>query len=175
MASLGPSTSILSEKNAAQMLRLALVLLFLSFGLHKFSAYEAEGIAPMVVNSPFTSWLGMFGTQGASNVVGVSELLFGLLLAVGFWRPGSRFAIAGAIGSVITFLTTLSFMLTTPGVFSPQGAPILSGPIGQFLIKDIVLLAASILLLVQSLSSRTSTASELASMVTGTGSVGRGH
>ncbi len=140
------------ERTATMLLRLALVLLFLSFGAHKFTVYEAEGIAPFVTNSPFTSWLGMFGTLGASIVVGVAELVFGLLLAVGLWRPGSPLAIAGALGSILTYMMTLSFMLTTPGVLAPQGFPILSGNVGQFLIKDIVLLAVSVLLLTQSLA-----------------------
>ncbi len=140
------------ERTAGQLLRFGMVLLFLSFGAHKFSAYEAEGIAPFVSNSPLTSWLNALGTQGASIVVGVAELTFGSLLAVGFWRPGARLAVAGAVGSVITYLTTLSFMLTTPGLFGPDGPPILSGAVGQFLIKDVALLAASILLLAQGLA-----------------------
>lgn len=146
------------EGIAGQLLRLAMVFVFLSFGAHKFTAYEATGIAPMVTNSPLTSWLNAFGTQGASMVVGVAELTFGLLLAIGFWRPESPLAIAGAAGSVITFLTTLSFMLTTPGVFGPDGPPVLSGSIGQFLVKDVVLLAVSLLLLAQGLTLRRSIA-----------------
>ena len=44
------------------------------------------------------------------------------------------------------FLTTLSFLLTTPGVWeeSAGGFPALSVAPGQFLIKDLVLLGASI-------------------------------
>ena len=144
------------EATAGQLVRLAMVFLFLSFGAHKFTVYEATGIAPFVSNSPLTSWLNAFGTQGASMIVGVAELAFGLLLAVGFWRPASSLAIAGAVGSVITYLTTLSFMLTTPDVFSPDGPPVLSGTIGQFLVKDVVLLAVSLLLLAQGLALRRS-------------------
>ncbi|CAA9319475.1 MAG: hypothetical protein AVDCRST_MAG90-1552 [uncultured Microvirga sp.] len=146
------------EATAGQFLRFAMVFLFLSFGAHKFTAYEANAIAPFVSNSPLTSWLNAFGRQGASVIVGVAELAFGLLLAVGLWRPASGFAIAGAVGSVITYLTTLSFMLTTPDVFSPDGPPILSGTVGQFLVKDVVLLAVSVLLLAQGLALRQSLA-----------------
>ncbi len=43
------------------------------------------------------------------------------------------------------FLTTLTFMFTTPGVWQKDyGFPALSASPGQFLIKDVVLLAAAI-------------------------------
>src|SRR3546814_8064801 len=43
------------------------------------------------------------------------------------------------------FVTTVSFMLSTPGVFEPGlGFPAISIAPGQFLLKDIGLLAASI-------------------------------
>ena len=140
------------KRTAGQLLRRALALLLLSFGAHRFTAYEAEGTAPFVSDSPFTSWLNALGTQGVSIVVGVAESTFGLLLAAGSWRPEARLAVAGAIGSVTTYLTTLGCMLTTPGVHGPDGPPILSGAVGQFLIEDMVLLAASILLLAQGLA-----------------------
>lgn len=131
-----------------------MVFIFFSFGLHKFTAYEAEGIAPFIINSPFTSWLNAFGTLGASMIVGTAEVVFGLLIAVGLWRPGSLLAIAGALGSILTYVMTLSFMMTTPDVFAPDGPPVLSGNIGQFLIKDVVLLATSVVLLARSLAAR---------------------
>ena len=130
-------------------------MVFLVFGMQKFTAVEAAGIAPLVSNSPLTAWLNIFGTLGASRVVGSSELTFGVLLALGFRRPGALPAIVGAAGSCVTYLTTLSFLLTTPGVFAPGNAPILSGDVGLFLLKDIVLLAASVLLLAQGLAQRT--------------------
>ena len=142
------------ERSALQLVRLAMVVIFFWFGLQKFTAYEAMGIAPLVSNSPLTSWLNVLGTQGASMVVGTSELIFGLLLAIGFRWPGSLAATLGALGSCVTFLTTLSFMVTTPGVWAPSGAPLLSGTTGVFLIKDIVLLATSVLLLAQALAYR---------------------
>ena len=143
------------ERNAGQLLRLALVAIFLVFGAQKFTLIEATGIAPLVSSSPLTSWLNVFGTQGASWVVGSFELTFGLLLAFGLWQPGSTLAIVGAFGSCGTYLVTLSFLMTMPGVFAPNVAPILSGDVGLFLFNDIVLLAASIVLLAQSWARRT--------------------
>ncbi len=147
-------TAAFLERSAGHLLRLSLVVIFLWFGLQKFTAYEAMGIAPLVSNSPLTSWLNVLGTQGASMAIGTSELAFGLLLAIGFRRPGSIAAIGGALGSCVTFLTTLSFMATTPGVWAPSGPPLLSGTTGVFLVKDIVLLAASLVLLSQSVALR---------------------
>ena len=51
------------------------------------------------------------------------------------------------------FLTTLSFIITTPG-WEPSlgGFPALSGDVGEFLIKDFTLLGASIWTLADSLS-----------------------
>ena len=61
-------------------------------------------------------------------------------------RPIS--AKTSAIGSLLAigmFFTTLSFILSTPGVIEPsQGFPILSVVPGQFLLKDVVLLGAPI-------------------------------
>ncbi|UAJ11022.1 DUF417 family protein [Glacieibacterium megasporae] len=141
------------KRFAEHLLRSALVTVFIVFGLQKFSPIEARGIAPLVSNSPLTSWLNVLGVEGASMVVGASELTFGALLAVGFWRAGSKFALAGAAGSCLTFLTTLSFLLTTPGVFAPDAAPVMSAD-GLFLLKDIVLLATSVLMLSISLAQR---------------------
>jgi uncharacterized membrane protein YkgB len=43
------------------------------------------------------------------------------------------------------FLTTLSFVITTPGVWQAgYGFPALSGFPGQFLVKDVMLLGAAI-------------------------------
>jgi hypothetical protein len=54
------------------LLRWAPVVIFLWFGGVKFIAYEANGIAPFIVNSPIMSWLhALFGVQGASDVIGV--------------------------------------------------------------------------------------------------------
>lgn len=134
-------------------LRLAMVIVFLIFGAQKFTAIEAMGIEPLVSHSPLTSWLLGFGVRNMSRVFGCAELTFGLLLATGLFREGAWPAILGAAGSCITFLTTLSFLLTTPGIFAPGEAPVLSSD-GLFLVKDLVLLAASVLLLAQSVVTR---------------------
>jgi uncharacterized membrane protein YkgB len=130
------------------LLRWALVVIFIWFGGMKFTAYEANGIAPFIVNSPFMSWMHVvFGIRGASDIIGVLELSTAAALIVGAIRP--VFSALGAAMSAMTFLITLTFFLSTPGVaeLMAGGFPAISAAPGQFLLKDLVLLAASLCLL----------------------------
>jgi uncharacterized membrane protein YkgB len=134
------------------LLRWALVIVFFWFGGMKFTAYEALGNAPLIDHSPIMSWLNvLFGVREASRVIGVIELSTAIALAIGAISP-----VASAVGAAMsstTFIITLSFFLSTPGVAEPAagGFPAISAPIGQFLLKDLVLLAASINLLLGSI------------------------
>ena len=133
------------------LLRIALIVVFAWFGGMKFTQYEANGIAPFIANSPFMSWLhSLFGIQGASYVIGVVELSTAICLGLGF--AIGFFSFLGAAMSSLTYLTTLTFFLTTPGVSeqSAGGFPAISAAPGQFLLKDAVLLAASLCLLLAS-------------------------
>lgn len=106
------------ERAGAKVFRYGLALIFLWAGLLKFTAYEAKNIEPMVMNSPIWAWAYQsMGLQGLSNVIGVIEVSIGLLIATrALWPKASAI---GSIGAIITFLITLSFMLTTPGVWEP--------------------------------------------------------
>jgi len=136
-------------------LRWALVIVFLWFGGMKFTHYEAEGIAPFIAHSPFMGWMhAAFGVGGASALIGVMELATAAMLALGAFNRSS--SIVGAAMSAATYAITLTFFFTTPGVAEPSagGFPAISAPIGQFLLKDAVLLAASIVLLRVGLAKR---------------------
>jgi uncharacterized membrane protein YkgB len=88
------------------------------------------------------SWLyAILSVQGASNLIGAIEIAVALLLAL---RPVSaKASFVGSLGSIGTFLLTISFLISTPGAVQlSHGLPIL-GDAGQFLIKDVVLLGAS--------------------------------
>src|SRR5690349_25164825 len=114
-------------------------------GLMKFTAYEAEGIRPFVAHSPLLSWVyGFMSVRGFSAVLGVVEVAIAILIAARpFWPRASALGSALAVGM---FLTTLSFLVTTPGVWEPSagGFPALSGKPGQFLIKDLALLGIAL-------------------------------
>jgi len=134
--------------------RLGLVVVLGWIGLLKFTSFEAHGIEPLVANSPLMSWVyGIFSITTFSSLLGVVELVTAVLLAVKFWWPG-----VSAVGSVIAiglFVTTITFMFTTPGVgeATAGGFPVLSMT-GQFLIKDVALLGIAVWTLSDALRAR---------------------
>ena len=133
------------EAAGRELARYGLVVVVVRIGLMKFTAYEAEGIRLYVANSPLMNWVyGPMSDRGFSAVLGVVEVAVALLIAA---RPLSPRACAlGSALAVGMFLTTLSFLVTTPGVWasSAGGFPALSGSPGQFLIKDLALLGISV-------------------------------
>ncbi len=135
-------------------LRYGLVIVIAWIGSMKFTTYEAEGISGFVTNSPLLRWMyGMVSPRQFSAGLGLVELTIALLIAVGTYLP--KLGIIGSIGAITMFATTLSFMFTTPGVAEATagGFPAISTMPGQFLIKDVVLLAVSIWLLATAIRS----------------------
>jgi len=130
------------------LIRASMVLIFLAFGYQKWFAYEAQVLIPYISNGPLIFWMyPVFGIRGASWFLGVSEWLFGTLLFLGFWNK--RLGILGALGSTLTFLMTVTIIPFMPNGWDPvAGFPAMAGN-APFLMKDIVLLAASIYLLKQ--------------------------
>jgi uncharacterized membrane protein YkgB len=129
---------------AAYLLRYGLVLVIAWIGFMKFTAYEAAGIQPLVSHSPLMSWVyAIFSERAFSALLGVVEVAVAAMIAL---RPVSaKIAALGSGLAVVMFLTTLTFILSTPG-WEPSlgGFPALSVVPGQFIIKDIVLLAAAL-------------------------------
>ena len=124
--------------------RYGLVIVLLWIGGMKFTAYEAEGIKPLVANSPLMSWVyRVMSVGGFSSLLGVVEIAIGVLIALRpVWPLGSAVGSGLAAGM---FLTTLSFLVTTPG-WEPSlgGFPALSAMPGQFVLKDVVLLGVAL-------------------------------
>jgi uncharacterized membrane protein YkgB len=131
---------------------IALAVIYFWFGGMKFTSYEAEGLVPLVSNSPVLGWLySIFSARTFSILLGILEISVGLLMLARFLSP--KLSALGAFLSAGLFVTTLTFMASTPGVFEPSlGFPGLSVMPGQFLLKDIGLLAASIFAFGNSLS-----------------------
>jgi uncharacterized membrane protein YkgB len=133
------------EAVGRELARYGLAVVVGWIGFMKFTGYEAEGIHPFVGNSPLLSWVyGLMSIQGFSTLLGLVEVAIALLIAA---RPFSPRACA--LGSALAagmFLTTLSFLVTTPGVWelSLGGFPALSALPGQFLIKDLALLGIAL-------------------------------
>ena len=120
--------------------RYGLVIVIAWFGLMKFTNYEAHGIAPLVSESPFMSWLyNIFSVYSFSVLLGVFEVAAAVLIAVKPWWP--KASVFGSALAILLFAATISFLFTTPGVF--EGFPLLTLT-GGFLIKDVALLGISV-------------------------------
>src|SRR5580692_10700435 len=133
------------------ILRWVMVLIFISFGIQKFTPQSAQGIALYISNSPLVSWLQIFGIRGEAYLLGTIELATASLLALGAFVP-----ILSALGSlmgIVTFAITWSFFFSTPGVvkWSLSTDPIAWNLAGEFLYKDIVLLCVCVVLFLTSL------------------------
>lgn len=119
------------------VLRVGLAFLLALFGTFKFFQFEADAIQPLVSHSPLVGWMyAVFSVRTASAVIGVVEVSAALALLVAPWRPG--LGVVGGLLATGTFLTTLSFLATTPGLLAPgsDGA--------GFILKDLVLLGAAL-------------------------------
>ena len=133
--------------------RLGLVAILVGIGLMKFTSVEAEGIRPLIQNSPFMAWMySVLSVQGVSIVIGITELVTAALLLS--WRLSPSAGALGAALAAATFMVTLSFMVTTPGVLEMRSGTLMLGGTGQFLLKDLTLLGAALVLLGESIRER---------------------
>jgi uncharacterized membrane protein YkgB len=133
------------------ILRWVMVVIFVTFGIQKFTPQSAEGIAQYIDNSPFVWWLSVFGVRGEAYILGVVEISTAVLFAAGAFIPLIS-ALSSLMGAM-TFLITWSFFFTTPGVvkWSLSSDPIAWNLTGEFLFKDVVLLGVCVVLFVASL------------------------
>ena len=125
---------------------IGLIVMLLWAGTYKMTAPGAEGIIPLVSNSPLTSWhFKLFGPYIGSDIIGLTEITGALLIAAGYFRPK-----AGIIGGLITtvmFFTTSTMLLTTPGVtIAVHGIRYMTF-LGLFLYKDVISLGVSLYLI----------------------------
>ncbi|KAB8191713.1 DUF417 family protein [Lysobacter maris] len=134
-----------ATRSALWLLWAGQLLVLVWIGLLKFTAYEAQGVEGLMRNSPLFAWLyGFVDVRGASNLIGVIELATAALIAAWPWRP--RVAGWGLLAAALTYLLTNSFLFSTPGWAPGHGFPFVAGT-GQFLLKDLGLLAGALLLL----------------------------
>jgi reactive chlorine resistance protein C len=134
-----------------QLVRYALVVVIAWIGALKYSAYEAAAIHPLIANSPVMSWLyNILSVRALAATLGTLEIIAAVLIALRVVSP--RWSAVGSAMAILLFLGTLSFLFTTPGVTAGGGFPVLSVLPGQFLLKDLVLLGASLWTLGDSLA-----------------------
>jgi uncharacterized membrane protein YkgB len=115
--------------------RLGLFLVLVLIGLLKFTAAEADAIQPLVAHSPLFFWLTpALGVRHTSDLFGTIEIATGTLIACRFFS--ARLSAVGSAMATLIFLSTVSFIFTTPGGLTPS--------LGPFLLKDVTLLGAAI-------------------------------
>jgi uncharacterized membrane protein YkgB len=85
------------------ILRWVMVIIFVSFGMQKFTLQSAQGIVQCISNSPFISWLSVFGFRGEAYFLGVAEFGIAALLVAGAFSP-----VLSAVGSLMGVVTLRS-------------------------------------------------------------------
>src|SRR5262245_23549167 len=90
-------------------------LLLVWIGGLKFLDYEAKGVHFMVSNHPLLGWVySIFSVRTFAAVLGALEICIALLIVLRPWKPA--LSLAGGLAASGLFLTTLTFLLTTPRV-----------------------------------------------------------
>lgn len=136
------------EKLGYRIGLIAIITVLLWIGALKFTPGEADAIKNYVSHSFLMNWMyGIFSTQGVSILIGVYEIIAGILLIMSFWSQ--KIGLIAGIMTLVIFATTLSFLITTPGVWKiSEGVPVTD----FFVVKDIAFLAISILVIAKSKS-----------------------
>lgn len=124
----------------------SIAVMLLWAGSYKMTNPGAEGIVPLVTNSPFISWhFKLFGTYLGSDLIGVTEVVAAALILTGIFRP--KIGIIGTFISMLMFAVTSTMIITTPDTIVEVNGVGYMSFLGLFLFKDIVGLALSLFLL----------------------------
>jgi len=126
------------------IMRYGLATTFLWIGAMKWNDYEIEHAEVLVTASPLTSRLReQLGARKLAALIGVTQIALGSLIAAKPLAP--RASAVGSLGAAGLMVSTLSFLITTPEAWQDRrGVPWLS-MLGEALLKDSVLLGASLL------------------------------
>jgi len=124
---------------------IGMVVMLLWAGFYKMTAPGAEGIIPLVSNSPLISWqFKLFGPYIGSDIIGLTGWAAAILIIAGYMRP--KAGIIGGFIATLMFFTTSSMLITTPGtIISVPGIHHMRYMrlLGLFLFKDVISLGAS--------------------------------
>lgn len=167
------------DRIGVEVMRLGLVVVLLWIGGLKFADYEADGIVPLVSNSPIVSvlyhraapeyrmymnkegeaipahhdWHERNGTYPVARGLGIIIMSLGILIAL-----NPVFPQAAALGSFLLLgmsCVTLSFLVTTPEAWVPalggaqHGFPYLSA-VGRLIVKDSIMFGAALVTMADS-------------------------
>ena len=130
--------SFVADRNISFLVcSVGMIVMLLWAGKFKMTAPGAEGIIPLVSNSPLTSWqFKVFGPYVLGDMIGATEWTAAILLIIGYFKPK-----AGVVGGIILvgmFFTTSSMLITTPDdTIVVHGIHYMNN-LGLFLFKDII-------------------------------------
>lgn len=132
------------ERVGGLILRYGLVMMLVWVGALKFAAYEAEGVHMLSMSNPLIGWgYQLMSVQAFAEVLGVVEITLGILIASRAFAP--KLSAIGSMGAIVMSLITLSLLFTATDVWQKgYGFPFLSGDVGGFLAKDVLLLGAAV-------------------------------
>lgn len=140
----------ISDRNIPFLIiSIGMIVMLLWAGSFKMTAPGAEGIAPLLSNSPLT-WLQfkVFGPYVVSDLIGLTEWLAAVLIITGYFRP--KVGIVGGLLLMVMFFTTSTMLITTPGttisVPGIHGLRFMNN-LGLFLFKDVIAFGASLYLI----------------------------
>lgn len=143
-----------TKKTAHQLNRIGyaisvigIIVLLIWIGLFKFTPTEAKSIEPLVSNHFLMSWMyDVFSLQTVSNIIGTTELLAAVGLILSFWNK--KAGVVGATLLVVMFLTTLSFLITTPDMWKLVDNFLVTD---FFILKDLPVFGMSLMILARNL------------------------
>jgi uncharacterized membrane protein YkgB len=71
---------------------IGMIVMLLWAGKFKMTAPGAEGIIPLVTNSPLTSWqFKIFGPYILGDMIGATEWTAAILLIIGYFKPSQKY------------------------------------------------------------------------------------
>lgn len=128
------------------VLSIGMSVMLLWAGAYKMTAPGAEGIIPLVTNSPLISWhFKLFGPYIGGDLIGTTEVIAALLILTGYFKPAA--GIVGGLIASVMFFTTSTMLLSTPAtMISVHGVRYMNF-LGLFLYKDVISLGASLFLI----------------------------
>ena len=137
----------ISDRNIPFLITsIGMIVMLLWAGSYKMTAPGAEGIVPLVSNSPLISWhFKLFGPYIGSDIIGLTEITAAILIITGYLKPK-----AGIIGGLIAsgmFFTTSTMVITTPGTTTLVHGVRYMSFLGLFLFKDVISLGVSFYLI----------------------------
>jgi uncharacterized membrane protein YkgB len=123
-----------------------MIVMLLWAGKFKMTTPGAEGIIPLVMNSPLMSWnYKIFGPYIGGDIIGLTEWTAAILLIVGYFKP--KAGIVGAIILVGMFFTTSTMLITTPDDTVVVHGIHYMNNLGLFLFKDVISLGVAFYLI----------------------------